>query len=157
MILISHRGNISGVELEKENTIPFITSAIDKGFNVEIDVWLINGELFLGHDFPKDKIELVFLHTYKNILWIHCKNIDALDFLKDDFNCFFHDIDDVVLTSNNFIWTYPGKKLTNKSIAVLPEGKYSNNELIQCLGICSDHIKNYKNEYYSNKFRESKK
>ena len=38
MKLISHRGNINGPDLEKENTIEQIFIAIGKGFDVEVDV-----------------------------------------------------------------------------------------------------------------------
>ena len=58
---------------------------------------------------------------------------------------FWHQKDDVTLTSNNYLWTYPGKKITNKSIVVLPEQvKYSEEELHNCYGVCSDYIKTYK-------------
>lgn len=144
MILISHRGNTNGIIETLENTEDYIKSAIDKGFDVEIDVWLTNEGLFLGHDFPHTPVKLLFLESYNNKLWIHCKNINALSFLKDKFNCFFHDTDEAVLTSKNFIWTYTGKQLTNKSIAVLPEEKYTDKELANCLGICSDYVIKYK-------------
>ena len=36
-------------------------------------------------------------------------------------HCFSHDKDDVVLTSQNWLWVYPNKKLTENSICVLPE------------------------------------
>ena len=39
MILISHRGNIDGVNKLKENKINYINEAIKNGFDVEIDVW----------------------------------------------------------------------------------------------------------------------
>ena len=34
---------------------------------------------------------------------------------------FEHQEDDVTLTSEGYIWTYPNKQLTDNSIAVLPE------------------------------------
>ena len=51
MILISHRGNISKKDLSKENHPAYIDNAIKKGFQVEIDIWLINNEFFLGNIF----------------------------------------------------------------------------------------------------------
>lgn len=141
-ILISHRGNINGVNQLRENSIKYIEEAIQQ-FDVEIDVWKINEILFLGHDQPNQEVNLSFLNSFKNKLWIHCKNIEALFYLKTDFNCFFHHSDDAVLTSRNYIWTYPGKKLFKTSIAVLPEGKYHKDELEICSGICSDNINLY--------------
>ena len=39
MILISHRGNMNGIEKTKENTIEQINLALSKGYDVEVDVW----------------------------------------------------------------------------------------------------------------------
>ena len=44
-ILISHRGNIDGEFHELENNPTYIESAIKLGYDVEIDVWYINGKL----------------------------------------------------------------------------------------------------------------
>ena len=60
-------------------------------------------------------------------------------------HCFWHQSDDVTLTSKNYLWTYPGKQLTFKSIAVLPEqADYSEIDLRKCTGICSDYIEKYR-------------
>lgn len=147
MILISHRGNIEGRNISKENTIDYIENALNLNYNVEIDIWYIDETLFLGHDFPHIRIDIYFLNT-KN-LWIHCKNIETLEYLKDvkfEGIYFWHQEDDVTLTSNNYLWTYPGKNLTKYSIAVLPElSNYDKQTLKKCYGICSDYIINYKN------------
>ena len=52
MILISHRGNIDGPNSKLENNPTYIDRALDKGFNVEIDLWVYEKEFFLGHDEP---------------------------------------------------------------------------------------------------------
>jgi len=56
MKLISHRGNISGVYTDLENTEGYIQKAIDLGYEVEIDVWYKDFKLYLGHDGPEIKI-----------------------------------------------------------------------------------------------------
>ena len=38
MILISHRGNTNGKNINRENTKSYIDEAIAKGFDVEIDI-----------------------------------------------------------------------------------------------------------------------
>ena len=43
MILISHRGNIDGKIVERENHPDYIDKAISEEFDVEIDVWMIEG------------------------------------------------------------------------------------------------------------------
>jgi|TARA_B100000073_G_C23590781_1_gene516228 hypothetical protein len=141
MILISHRGNINGKDVENENNPLYIDRALGKGYDVEVDVWYKNSKWYLGHDKPQYEIELDYLRNKK--LWCHAKNIEALNLmLGDDIHCFWHQEDDVTLTSCGFVWTYPGKKLTEKAICVLPE---KNNEIPKkVLGICSDYIVSYK-------------
>ena len=141
MILISHRGNITGPNPERENSIEYITEALDKGYSVEIDIWLVDGNIYLGHDEPEYETTLDFLKNER--LWCHCKNIDALWFLlKNDIHCFFHQEDDVTLTSKGYMWVYPGKKLVRDSVCVMPELGYVGN-LKTCYGICSDYIGDY--------------
>ena len=148
MILISHRGNLNGRIPEYENNPVYIDKALSRGFSVEIDVWFKNGKWYLGHDLPQYEIEFDYLkNNNKELpkLWCHAKNIEALNKMTGhtDIHCFWHQEDDVTLTSRNFIWTYPGKQLTENSICVLPE---KNDEIPKkCLGICSDFIVNYKN------------
>ena len=50
MVIISHRGNLDGRKPGRENKPDYIQEALDAGYDVEIDVWMINNELFLGHD-----------------------------------------------------------------------------------------------------------
>ena len=46
MILISHRGNLSGINKESENNPNYIKKAMDSGFDVEVDIWFKKGEFF---------------------------------------------------------------------------------------------------------------
>lgn len=142
MILISHRGNINGKMVEKENQPDYIYDALMYEYDVEIDVWFINNKFILGHDIPQYEINKEF---FDNKMWCHAKNIDALnELLNLNMNCFFHNIDNCTLTSRGYIWTYPGQCLTNNSIAVLPESvKYGESDLRMCRGICSDIIEKF--------------
>ena len=141
MILISHRGNISGSNLERENTGPYIQEALDQGYEVEIDVWYKDNTLFLGHDGPKNKTNLKFIS--KNSLWCHAKSIEALNYLiEQEIRCFWHQEDDIALTYPKMLfWTYPGKKLTNRSICVHLGPK--THEIDDCYGVCSDYISTF--------------
>ena len=144
MILISHRGNIDGKNIDLENSPDYIMSAIKKGYDVEIDVWHVNGSFFLGHDEPQYEIEWSFLLSPG--LWCHAKNIEALsNMISIGAHCFWHQSDDVTLTSKGFLWTYPGKKILGNSICVLPE--LFEHDRIDCAGICSDFIERYEKEY----------
>ena len=134
MFLISHRGNING-KCDEENHPDHIDMALAQGFDVEIDVWKVLDEYYLGHDEPQYKVNMKFLKNEK--LWCHAKNIEALYGMnKEGVHCFWHQTDDVTLTSKGYLWTYPNKDLTQGSIAVLPKAKPK----IDVAGICSDYI-----------------
>ncbi len=60
MILISHRGNINGRVPNLENSPDFIDAAIEKKYDVEIDLRTHNGKLFLGHDEPQYEIDIEY-------------------------------------------------------------------------------------------------
>lgn len=141
MYLISHRGNINGPNEINENHPDYILSALEKGYDVEIDVRVHNDKFFLGHDEPKYEVKKDFLQNKK--LWCHAKDIHALEKLKQINSIYFwHQNDDYTITSNGFFWTYPGVKLVRNSICVLPE--QTNYSKFNCMGICSDYILNYK-------------
>jgi hypothetical protein len=146
MRLISHRGNINGPNKSFENKPEYIEFAIFQDFDVEVDVWYNDGHVWLGHDDPLYQVDNEWFEERRLKLWIHCKNIESVVFFKEyhqKFNFFWHQKDDIALTSLGFLWTYPGKKLTKYSIAVLPE-----NEVFEQIeiasGICSDYIERYK-------------
>ena len=130
MIYISHRGNVDGKKPHLENKPEYIDEAISLGYDVEIDVWCINGVLMLGHD---------------NV-WVHCKNIEALELFNAlrSYHYFWHEEDTLTLTSRGVVWAYPGKQPIKGSIAVMPER--GDDDLSKCIGICSDVIKKYKDE-----------
>lgn len=141
MRIIAHRGLMNGPDPKIENKVETIETAIRQEFEVEIDVWFHNGEWYLGHDEPIEKILFSFLCQQN--LWIHCKNLAALERLGTykHLNSFWHENDSYTLTSHNYIWTYPGKDLSTHSICVMPE-KYMPLEQVRnlkCLGICTDY------------------
>ena len=143
MILISHRGNVDGKKPHLENHPDYINEALDLGYDVEIDVWFVDGKFMLGHDEPLYETDYKFLMNEK--LWVHAKNLDALIELKKyAIHYFWHENDTVTLTSKNYIWAYPGKQPIKGSIAVMPER--SDDDISKCKGICSDVIKKYKDE-----------
>lgn len=135
MIIISHRGNLEGPSLF-ENEPWHLEKVLEKGIDIEIDVRFIEGKFFLGHDFPQYEVSKNFL--LQKGVWCHAKDIFSLhSLLEINAHCFFHNVDDATLTSQGYIWTYPGKELTLKSIAVLPE-KFSRHKIV-CAGVCTDY------------------
>ena len=124
-INIAHRGNISG-KTNRENQQEYLLHAIESGYDVEFDLWRINESLFLGHDEPQYPVKEDFLLEVGHAAWIHCKNLDALYFLNTTFphlNYFWHQDDSYTLTSQGYIWTYPGNAVTDKSVIVDLSGK----------------------------------
>ena len=149
MILISHRGNINGKNVEMENHPSYIDTALNLWYDVEIDVWYIDGVLFLGHDSPQYEVSLEWLEHRSPSLWIHCKDMNSLSYFNEysntksnQFNYFSHDVDMGVLTSHNYIWS---THLYDRGILVLPE-VFNKEPNERTIGICSDVIEKYKNE-----------
>lgn len=114
MIIISHRGNLVGSEPQLENGPPQIKEAIKLGFDVEVDVWLKDGQFLLCHDLKKDTVYPVsynFFVEHKKNLWLHAKNAEALFFFKSKgFNVFWHENDQFTLTNKGYIWTHVNNK-----------------------------------------------
>ena len=137
MVIISHRGNIKGPNPQLENNPDHIRTIIQH-YDCEIDVWKVGDKIFLGHDNPQYPVDVSFFNHIG--LWCHAKNLEALQFLLElGITCFYHNIDDFTLTNNRYIWTYPGKPVTRRSIIV----DLSNNWIeknYDCYGVCVDYI-----------------
>ena len=105
MKIISHRGNINGRIEEAENKPEYILDTLSMGYNVEIDVWFVDGEWWLGHDEPQYKITHRWLRERRNHLWIHCKDIQSA---KDCwiYQSFCHTADPFTYTSTGKIWLH---------------------------------------------------
>ena len=151
MILIAHRGNLTGPKPEMENNPFYIDTAIKQGYDVEVDIrGSFQDGFYLGHDELQYEVEPDWLFGRAQRLWIHAKNIEAFYSLTQQvsaFNVFWHQEDHYTLTTKNFIWAYPGHILTNRSICVMPESveiEYKLETLQQCAGICTDYAERYK-------------
>lgn len=152
MFFIAHRGLMDGPDPLLENSVEQIEYALDNGFDAEIDVWWVNGEFKLGHDQPDYDVSESFLENPR--LWCHAKNLEAFHMMlrNTKIHCFWHEVDQATLTSEGFIWTYPGiDGLTPLSIAVMPERHedmplYSPEgwRLWKCAGVCTDYAKRFK-------------
>lgn len=146
MKLISHRGNINGKNIPLENTSEYIESALKLGYDVEIDVWLLDNDpqLYLGHDGPEHKIELKWLLERKNKLWIHCKNFNSLTMLlkyKNELQLFYHEKENYTILSNGFIWAHDINNVDSKCIIPLLSKKDVESWTpTEVYGVCSDYI-----------------
>jgi hypothetical protein len=142
MKLIAHRGNIWG-KTGNENNPNYITEALTRGYDVEIDVWHVLGEYYLGHDDPQFKISEQFLKT--DGLWCHAKNPEALRnmLINPEIHCFWHEQDDYTITSRGKIWIYPNKQILEGGIIVLT-GDTDLPNFIGLGGVCSDYVGKFK-------------
>ncbi|MEY3811836.1 MAG: hypothetical protein RIT11_953 [Pseudomonadota bacterium] len=157
MKLIAHRGNINGPNPSQENNPNYIDQAIQSGFDVEIDLRYVNKEFYLGHDDSQYQVSIEWLVEKNNFLWIHCKDFNSLEILSNisvDFNYFWHERDKYALTSQGYIWSYPGQQYSSKTVVVMPEKNdslkfYSTEENMhmsnyECFAICSDFVNKIK-------------
>ncbi len=134
MHIISHRGNISGADPSKENRPEYLLTAIALGFDVEVDVWFTSEKWFLGHDLPTYEVSQNFFDPR---MWLHCKNIEAVEQLqKTNFNWFWHESDVMTQTSKGHIWCYPENYIQNGITVHLnaPTETYPN-----LYGVCTDY------------------
>ncbi len=143
MILIAHRGNISGPNKDLENNPDYLLSALDLGYCVEADVWYVDNKFLLGHDSPVYEVGEKFLMNER--IWCHAKNLDALEIMLSNskIHCFWHQTDDYTITSKGHIWAYPGKKIGKNTICVMPENNGYNTLWSNCMGVCSDFVEKY--------------
>tara|TARA_B100000767_G_C19432744_1_gene396676 strand:+ start:166 stop:600 length:435 start_codon:yes stop_codon:yes gene_type:complete len=140
MIYISHRGFVNGKDEILENNPKQIEFLYNKNYDIEVDVRFYKNKFYLGHDEPKYEIKYKFLENKK--LWCHAKNHETLEELsKIKCHYFWHQDDDYTITSEGFIWVYPGKPLIKNSICVLPED--FDLDTSACYGICTDYIGKY--------------
>ena len=157
MIIISHRGNISGPNPSRENHPTYIDEAIQSGYQVEVDIRYLDKKWYLGHDGADYKVSINWMKRRNHHIWWHAKSLDTLvEFgklnrkplsvsnKKQSFIYFWHQSDDYTLTSFEHIWTFPNKPIRGKqSIIVLNEEGATPPPGI--LGICTDYPEDYKN------------
>jgi hypothetical protein len=141
---ILHRGLQNGPDKALENKEELLWDRIKEGWDVEVDCWFKedDGSIWLGHDKPTILIQNMSLLSRPKA-WIHCKNLAMLQYMverKLGAPFFSHDVDQAILTSNGYMWCYPGFQAGIQSIVVMPERvpdmmiDYS-----KVGGVCSDY------------------
>lgn len=149
MKLIAHRALRDGPNSQLENHPLEIVECLNLGFDVEVDVWLNNGQWSLGHNAPTYSVDFEFLNRPQ--LWLHVKNWHAADKLVElyhsgyDLNFFDHNKDQRTLTSKGYWWSQPGLPAGHRGVVVMPEwttGALQIEDALQfkCWGLCSDWV-----------------
>lgn len=140
MVIIAHRGNLEGPNPSEENSPQYVQRAVDAGFDVEIDVWVVEDQIYLGHDKPHYKVDLNYLRN--SSFWCHAKNLEALELMlnESDIHCFWHETDQYTITSEGVIWTYPNRIAGKNSVLVVSDKTVVDADLF---GVCTDYPLTY--------------
>lgn len=144
-VFISHRGNIDGVNPDRENSPDYIDEALKVGFDCEIDLRMKGGDPHLGHDTPDYPITAAWIRERIDALWIHVKEYEALVWLMD--NCpeatfFCHEADRFTLLSNGWVWSHDlSNRMTDRCvIPLLSKESVADYGQVGFGAVCSDHI-----------------
>lgn len=143
-LLISHRGNTDGMNPVRENSVSYIKEALEKGYQVMVDLWLVGTEhLAMGTERALHAVDLAFLK--ENNVICHAQTVETLEFLlAHEVHCFYATgADHRALTNGGLIWTQGDPKITQRCIMAMPEWfipDLSSLAHIKCSGICSDRI-----------------
>jgi hypothetical protein len=145
--LISNKGNLTGINSSLENTLEYTTKALEQGFFVVVDVWLVgSSHLALGNYRAENPVTLDFLQNKRVIA--RARSVQTLQYLIENrVHCFMNGKDDYIMTNGGLIWT-SCKDITKKCIIAMPEWSiddFSTVVNINCAGICSDKIQLIKN------------
>ena len=139
MILISHRGNLSGKGSADENNPKVVKDVLGLGYDVEVDAWYQDEKFYLGHDAPTHEVDYEFLMHPR--IWVHAKNLEAVERFKRmrSVHWFWHESDKICLTNFGHIWCYPGHEV--RGGIANDVGQQIDLSLVG--GGCSDDIKRF--------------
>ena len=146
---ICHRGNLERKELLTENAPALLDKRITDGYDVELDVWYKDNQLFLGHDNPEHPITFEWL-MQSSKKYIHTKNAQTLEYLllrcgKEGYNpnIFYHTGEHYSLTTRNHIIVLPGQEILAGSVNMMPEMSPTLKDSSQAYAVCSDSFSNF--------------
>lgn len=147
MIIIAHRANLYGPAQDKtqENLPRNIYIAVKKGLHVEVDIQANDkGEIYFGHDECQESVADVFTKDdYQQKIFWHAKDSAALMWaLNKNLHCFFHNKDNMSLTSRDMIWTAHHHIQGDRVIVATNEDFITAKQLLKLdkiYGICTDH------------------
>lgn len=145
MKIYSHRGNLDGTNISKENNPDHLLNVISQGFDVEVDIWRIDDKIYLGHDNPEYIVDERYIDTISPNSLFHAKNVDALNWLMDrQHHYFWHQRDEYTMSSKGIVIVYPGiTPPQHGSIIALPEIYDQNPYESNCSGIITDYPNRY--------------
>ena len=150
MFYISYQGIFDGQNYEDANTPPQISKALQAGFTCMIDVWRVDGVLYVGTE--SAKIEVTQKYIQGPRFYINCMNDEIKEWIVDQPtklfpNYFWFDASTppppYATASNGKLITPGTVPINDDSIVFLPEiqdrGLFSTVKL-RCYGICSTYL-----------------
>lgn len=142
LILVSHRGNLDGVQEDLENTPNYLQAALREGFAVACEVVAVHGAFLLPTKAGYYPLPYALLSNPR--MWFLAADGITLDALCAVNAHAVPACAPVTLTSVHYLWCLPGADLTPRSIAVFPE--YANSgwlDSAEPAGVCSNEISRY--------------
>lgn len=153
--IISHRGNLNGCYPLTENhptVIEYLLQQLD--YDIEVDVRVINDKIFLGHDTPEYEVDINYLLSKKDRLWIHCKTKETYFELSKykQLRIFLHDLEIFTVTSLKEKWTADINYCSNSYLVLMPDFEIHNSQWTKWLlknvnGICTDYPMYWQKEF----------
>lgn len=122
MKIISNRGNLSGKNSCVENHPLSVEAALEKGYMVNVDCWVIADLPKFGNTSPMYDVHPNFLKNDKLIF--RAKNIEAMQYLmKNRYHCYWNEHDKYCLTSRGLLICSTGMPAIkhSESVALTPE------------------------------------
>jgi hypothetical protein len=142
MIKIANKGNLFGVIESVENTQEYLEEAIKAGFLVKVDLWVINGKMCSGENYPSYKISFNDILNPSKILF-QTRNSAAFSYIIENGFHGFTDGSKFSFTSKGIPISH-GSSATDKTIVFFPENEpYEKIKNMDILGVCGDFVGAY--------------
>lgn len=141
MYLISYRGNILGVDEQKENKPFQVAEVIRMGFHCWIDVWWYEEQFWLGTHKPKYPVKPSFINMFA--LWSNAMDFQTLLKLKDHKSphCFYYRGEPLHTDTEHIISDTLIEGYDYKTLLITDEYEYVN---LPLKGIISENIASFK-------------
>ena len=101
---ISNRGNINGRKESKENSPKYVLAAIKNGFHCVVDVIFVENVLYFGNSNHLYIIDLDFIITNNEYLWLRCSDYATVNYLLQIKNVKLSKIQFGKIPSADLVW-----------------------------------------------------
>lgn len=159
MLYISYRGIYDGTNYEDANTPTQIRKALNSGYSCMVDVWRVDGQLYLGNDQPLIEVTPTYLQGRR--FWLNVRNTEMQEWIVTQSSTLYPNYfwfttptpPPAYVTASNGKLITPGTvPINNNSVIYLPEvsdQSYLSTIHLRCYGVCSTNlsfIKRIRNE-----------